>query len=465
MIAVQCFEGKSVLVFGLGGSGLATVEALIDGGANVLAFDDNKDSCKKAQEKGFNVQDFNQLNFEKFEALILAPGVPFTHPEPHWTVKKARDANIEIIGDVELFNRERLRRAPDCPFIAITGTNGKSTTTALISHILREAGFNVQMGGNIGQAVLTLEEFGEEFCKNQAYVIECSSFQIDLAPTLHPSIGVHLNLSPDHLERHGSFQHYADVKERLILGAERAVIGVDDTLSENIAEKVGAAGIDLKSVSVSRSCDIEVREGILHNEGQKVLDLIGARGLRGKHNHQNAAIAYGVCSYMGLSGALIEKGLKSFKGLAHRMEEVACYDGLLIINDSKATNSDAASRALASFDKIYWILGGLAKQGGIADLAPYFPKVMHAFLIGEAMDAFSKTVSEKIPFSYSQTLEVAVQQAIRKALDDKRAGLWPEDESVAVLLSPACASFDQFQNFEIRGDAFKKAVKAVLKNK
>jgi len=454
MIRVTSFAQKSVLVVGLGGSGLATAKALVEGGARVLAFDDNAARVESARDEGLESGDLRAVDFTGFDALILSPGIPFTHPEPHWSVKKARAAGVEVIGDIELFNRERLAHAPQSGFIAITGTNGKSTTTALISHILAQAGFDVQMGGNIGRAVLTLDALSAD----KVYVVECSSYQIDLAPGLKPSIGVHLNLSPDHLDRHGTFEHYADVKARLIFGATRAVVGVDDPLSAKIADDAVHTGGVVTRVSLRGEGDVRARGTEIFVGGEKVVDVAGIASLRGEHNLQNAAVAYAVCRAQGLCDADIQKGLSTFPGLAHRMEQVGHKAGVVFINDSKATNADAAARALASFDRIYWIAGGRAKEGGIGALNDFFPKIIHAFLVGEAQEQFAETLQGKVDFSMSGTIEQATKEAAKMALSTMH-----DNESVAVLLSPACASWDQFANFEARGEAFREAVRLALK--
>ncbi|MEP3629608.1 MAG: UDP-N-acetylmuramoyl-L-alanine--D-glutamate ligase [Hyphomicrobiales bacterium] len=454
MIPVTHMHGKSVLVLGLGGSGLATAEALKAGGAKVLAFDDNEAQVLKARAVGIDCEDLRDVDFDGFEALVLSPGIPLTHPEPHWSVKKAHAAGVSIIGDVELFNRERLAVAPNCPFIAITGTNGKSTTTALLSHMLSVAGYDVQMGGNIGRAVLTLDPLATDKC----YVVECSSYQIDLAPSLKPSIGVHLNISPDHIDRHGTVEHYADVKARLVVGADHAVVGVDDPLSIKIADQCDAKGVSLARVSLSGDAAVSARGSEIFNADTPVAKVAGITSLRGEHNLQNAAIAYAVCHKMGLDDGTIQKGLDSFGGLPHRLEQVAERDGVFFVNDSKATNADAAAKALASFDKIYWILGGLPKEGGIQSLNEFFPKIVHAFLIGEAAEAFGHTLTGIVPYSMSETLEVATRDAV--AMSAARSV--EANETVAVLLAPACASWDQFSSFEARGDAFKSSVKLEL---
>jgi UDP-N-acetylmuramoylalanine--D-glutamate ligase len=238
MTPVTCFSGRHAALFGLGGSGLATARALIAGGARVDAWDDNAAGREKAVAAGVDVIDLSDADWSRYDCLVLSPGVPLTHPAPHWTVEKAKAAGIEIIGDIELFCRERAKLAPNALFIAITGTNGKSTTTALIAHILREAGRDVQMGGNIGVPILALEPPSDA----RVHVIECSSFQIDLAPSLAPSIGVLLNLTPDHLDRHGTMENYAAIKERLVTKAGFAVVGIDDEFSEAIFRRLRDEG-------------------------------------------------------------------------------------------------------------------------------------------------------------------------------------------------------------------------------
>jgi UDP-N-acetylmuramoylalanine--D-glutamate ligase len=457
MIAVTTLKDKQVALFGLGGSGLATAQALVAGGARVTAWDDNPESVAKAVSEGIGTGDLRQADWSAFSAFILSPGVPLTHPKPHWTVDLAHAAGVEVIGDVELFVRERRAHAPDCAFIAITGTNGKSTTTALIAHILKTSGCDTQLGGNIGTAVLTLDP-----PKNgRFYVVECSSYQIDLAPTIDPSAGVLLNLTPDHLDRHGTMQHYADIKERLVAGSRVAVIGVDDSFSSLIADRVERSGT--KVVRISRRRQV-LADG-LYAEGSRIVqaragatslfaDLDGIQTLRGGHNAQNAAAAIAACLAVGVSQADIVKGLSSFPGLKHRMQPVGRKGQVVFVNDSKATNADAAAPALSSYERIYWIAGGVPKEGGITTLAPFFPKIAKAFLIGAAAPAFAATLGEAVPFEISGTLAQAVAHA---AADAARDTTGPS----AVMLSPACASFDQYKNFEVRGDAFVSHVAAI----
>ena len=467
MTPVTCFKGKRVALFGLGGSGLATARALMEGGAEVAAWDDNQASRVKAAGQGIPVVDLAATDWSGFHCLILAPGVPLTHPVPHWTVEKAQAAGVEIIGDIELFFRERASLAPAARVVCITGTNGKSTTTALIAHVLRAAGRDVQMGGNIGTAVLALESPAEE----RIHVIECSSYQIDLAPSIKPSVGIQMNLTPDHLDRHGTFEAYGAIKERLVAASDMAVIGVDDEASKQMARRRAASGRPVVKISGEQPLDAGVFAGITANAGTletrivQVLDgkprivanLAGIGSLRGSHNAQNAAAAFAACFALGLTAAEIAAGFRSYPGLAHRMEEIGRIGRVVFINDSKATNADSTEKALTSFRDIFWILGGKAKEGGIESLARYFPNIARAYLIGASSDLFAATFDDdgRVAYERSCTLDVAVAHATRDALAQGGSG------EIAVLLSPACASFDQFPNFEVRGEAFRALVKAL----
>ncbi|MFG1477212.1 UDP-N-acetylmuramoyl-L-alanine--D-glutamate ligase [Xanthobacter sp. V4C-4] len=459
MTPVTVFKDQTVALFGLGGSGLATAEALKAGGAHVIAYDDAEASRRTAGEAGILVQDLHDIDWAPVQALVLAPGVPLTHPAPHWSVELAQRAGVEVIGDIELFCRERHAIARRSPFIAITGTNGKSTTTALITHILRVAGRDVQMGGNIGTAILSLSppKIG------RVHVVECSSYQIDLAPSIDPSVAVMLNVTPDHLDRHGSIENYAAIKERLVSGVEgggSAVVGVDDDFSAAMADRAERAGKHVVRLSMRRPlADGIWRDGetLVVSEGGAErfrLNLGGIGSLRGVHNAQNAAAAYAAARAVGVAPEIIAVAMARFPGLAHRMEQVGSKGAVLFVNDSKATNADAAERALVSFEDIFWIAGGKPKAGGIAPLAPHFGRVAKAYLIGEAATAFAETLGEAVPHAIVGTLEAAVAAAARDAEASGRA-------HPVVLLSPACASFDQYPNFEVRGDAFCELVKGV----
>ncbi len=471
MIPVTTFAGKKVAVFGLGGSGLASASALLAGGADVIAFDDDAQSVANANAAGIPTADLHTVEWSRIAALVLAPGVPLTHPTPHWTVEPARKAGVEVIGDIELFCRERRQLAASSPFVAITGTNGKSTTTALVAHLMVSAGFDAQLGGNIGTAILSLEPPAD----GRVHIIECSSYQIDLAPSLDPSIGILINLSADHLDRHGTMANYVAVKERLVAGVQlhgAAIVGVDDEWCRAIAGRIEQAGKRVVRVSATRELSNgiyvaggrimraapppspsaragEAREGV-----SPVAELAGIGSLRGLHNAQNAACATAAALALGLEPAAIQAGLRSFPGLAHRMEEVGRRGAILFVNDSKATNAELAAQALACFTDIFWIAGGKPKTGGIESLRKFFPRIRKAYLIGEAADEFAATLAADVPHEITGTLDKALVAAAR----DAEASAAPEP---VVLLSPACASFDQYRNFEIRGAAFRDLVCAL----
>jgi len=456
---VTSFAGKTVAVFGLGGSGLASCHALKAGGAEVIAGDDGTERLAEAAKAGFVTADLRTVNWSRFAALILTPGAPLTHPTPHWSVLMAGRAGVEVIGDIELFCRERQRHAPDAPFVAITGTNGKSTTTALIAHLMRFAGYDTQMGGNIGTAILSLEPPR----KGRVHVIEMSSYQIDLTPSLDPSVGILINVSEDHIDRHGTLEHYAAVKERLVAGVQpqgTAIIGVDDVWCRASADRIEQAGKRVVRVSVKNPLPDGLfvdHETVWRASGgarSEIAKIGGIGSLRGLHNAQNAACASACALALGVSTDVLQKGLRSFPGLAHRMEQVGRRGNVLFVNDSKGTNADAAAHALSSFADIFWIAGGKPKAGGITSLAEYFPRIRKAYLIGEAAPEFAATLGKGVPHEISQTLDVAVTSAAR---DAEAAGL----SEAVVLLSPACASFDQYRNFEIRGAKFRDLVQAL----
>src|ERR1700761_6796300 len=420
MIPVTSFAGKTVAVFGLGGSGLASCHALKAGGAEVIAGDDGTERLAEAAKAGFVTADLRTVDWSRFAALILTPGAPLTHPAPHWSVLMARAAGVEVIGDVELFCRERQRHAPDAPFVAITGTNGKSTTTALIAHLMKVAGYDTQMGGNIGTAILSLEPPR----KGRVHVIEMSSYQIDLTPSLDPTVGVLINVREDHIDRHGTLTHYAAVKERLVAGVQSqgsAIVGVDDIWCRAAADRIEQAGKRVVRISVKNPLpdgvyvDHDVVWRAAGGARSEVAKIGGIGSLRGLHNAQNAACASAAALALGVSGDVLQKGLRSFPGLAHRMEQIGRKASVLFINDSKGTNADAAARALASFDDIFWIAGGKPKSGGIESLREFFPKIRKAYLIGEAASEFAKTLGGEVAHEIDGTLDKAVAAASRDA--------------------------------------------------
>lgn len=457
MIPATGFADRTVALFGLGKSGLSTAHALEAGGARVVAWDDSEARRAEAAAAGIAVDDLTKRSWADFAALVLSPGVPLTHPEPHPTVKLARAAGIEIVGDVELFHRAVTASGTGARIVAVTGTNGKSTTTALIGHMVKRCGADAQVGGNIGKPVLDLDPPKP----TTVYVIEVSSYQIDLSPSFAPDVAILLNITPDHVDRHGTVENYAAVKARLFArqsSDDTAIVGVDDAHSIDICTAVSAARNQrVVPVSVGKTVGhgVYVLGGLLYDgmgtQTRKAGDFRMLRTLAGAHNWQNAAAAYAAGRALGFPREKILAAFESFPGLAHRMEIVAEEDAVRYVNDSKATNADAVSKALATYDNVYWIAGGKPKEGGIESLSAFFPRVRRAYLIGAASDEFARTLDGKVDYVRSQTLDRAVDQAA----SDASAG---EGALRIVLLSPACASFDQFANFEERGEAFRKLV-------
>ncbi|MBS0277273.1 MAG: UDP-N-acetylmuramoyl-L-alanine--D-glutamate ligase [Proteobacteria bacterium] len=460
MIVSTTFAKTDVAVFGLARSGVASVKSLVEGGARVFAWDDKEVNRAAAKSEGAIIQPFPEWPWQKLKALVLSPGVPLTHPAPHPVVAAARDAGVAVIGDMELFAREIRPDAQvpgKAPIIAITGTNGKSTTTALIGHVLTQCGFCAEVGGNIGKSALDLAPAAPK----TIYVLEVSSYQIDLAPGLAPDVSVLTNITPDHIDRHGSLENYASVKARLLSQTAQAgklCIGVDDPQTSAIYTRLAASGgAEAVPVAVGKVLGrgVFVLDGMLYDAvGQRaaqVMDLSSAPNLPGAHNWQNAALAYAAVKSFVKDVRSIAGAIASFPGLAHRIEDVGRIGKVRFINDSKATNAEAAERALVCFPDIFWIAGGKPKEGGIDSLKPHFGRIRKAYLIGEAADDFAKTLGDT-PHEISGTLE----HAVASAFADARSADVP---SPVVLLSPACASFDQFKDFEARGDAFRDLVK------
>jgi UDP-N-acetylmuramoylalanine--D-glutamate ligase len=455
MIAVPGFKGRRVAVFGLGRSGLTAARALKAGGAQPILWDDGISSRMQAEAEGFAVEDLTTADWTQFAALVLSPGVPLTHPTPHWTVDKAKAAGVEIVGDVELFARAiaALPEGERPKVVAITGTNGKSTTTALIGWILKQAGETAYVGGNIGIGVLALPAPTPD----AVYVVEVSSYQLDLTGSFAPDVAILTNVTPDHLDRHGNMEGYVAAKARIFDHASGAVITLDDEWSARIAASLPQSVGHVVRVTGADSAKPAAEVGaamIVHDAGV-VRSAIGAfnlaesQALVGRHNAQNAAVAYAAVRMLGVGAAETVQGLLSFPGLAHRMEPVGRLGKVSFVNDSKATNADAARQALASYERSFWIAGGRAKAGGIDDLDDLFPRVQEAFLIGEAAGPFAAALGET-PHRISGDMATAVGQAYHAAAATGR-------EEV-VLLSPAAASFDQFPDFEARGEAFRAAV-------
>ena len=456
MIPVRAFEGRDVAVYGLARSGVAAARALMAGGARVAAWDDNETARKAASDAGVPIVDLNKRDWQTLAALVLSPGIPFRFPEPHRLVKMAQMVGVPVIGDMELF----ARAVADLPaterpkIVGVTGTNGKSTTTALIGHILKQAGKDVRVGGNIGVGVLDLERLHA----GAVYVLELSSYQLDLVETLHCDVAVMLNISPDHLARHGGMDGYVAAKRRIFRNQtshDWAVIGVDDLRSQIMCTQLSAEGAR-RVVPVSAEyglgrgvCVLDGRlcDSILGRSSDPQ-DIRGARALPGRHNAQNAAAAYAACRALGLDPREIVSHLLTFPGLPHRLETVGSIDGVRFVNDSKATNAQAAEQALRAFPNAWWIVGGRPKEEGIDDLAPYFPQVRRAYLIGESTEDFARALAGKVDAVKCRTLDVAIEAAFA---DARASG----ETAPVVLFSPACASFDQFRDFEQRGEAFR----------
>lgn len=464
MIPVQGVEGQTIAVLGLGRSGKATAAALAAGGATVVAWDDGVDTREAAAADGLTIADLTRDDaWTGVAALITSPGIPHLYPRPHPVIAKAYAMGIPVDNDIGLFFRsyatedwEGFDRAPRV--IAVTGSNGKSTTTALIHHILSEAGRPTQMGGNIGTGVLSLEPAID----GEVVVLELSSYQTDLARALTPDVAVFTNLSPDHLDRHGGLGGYFAAKRRLFAegGPDRAVIGVDEIEGLYLANQLSMGPADDRVIRISAGQKLDggawsvfARKGHLaeYRKGRQAasIDLRAVQGLPGAHNHQNACAAYAACRAVGLAPRDIEAAFHSFAGLPHRSQTVAEIGGVRYVNDSKATNVDAAAKALQAFDRIRWIAGGLGKEGGIAALAPHLGRVTKAYLIGHSARDFALEIGQT-PYEIVETMEAAVARAASEAQPGE-----------TVLLAPAAASFDQYPNFEKRGEHFTELVKAV----
>lgn len=451
-------NNKPVAVLGLGLSGMASVRALRAAGIAVTAWDDHEPHRDAASTLDAQIENLSVADLSGFAHLVLAPGIPLHFPEPHPAVIRAREAGIEVIGDVEILHRA----AHGIKTIGITGTNGKSTTTALVGHILNRCGVDAVICGNIGRAVLDIDLPRKE---SAVIVLELSSYQLDLCTTFAPDIAVHTNLTPDHIDRHGDLAGYINAKMRIFNGAGEAVIGVDDAPSLQMMERVESAQTRrVHPVSSGKvlTHGIYVHNGMLfdamHGAAAEIGDVHAIKTLMGVHNHQNIAAAYAVARLLGLAPQVIVKALESYPGLPHRMFIVRHINGVGYIDDSKATNADAAGKALACHKNIYWIVGGRAKEGGLDGLEHLMDRIAQAFVIGEAADDFCKWLDNHgVTYTRSETLDRAVADAHHQAQSNR--GL-PGGDGV-VLLSPACASFDQFKSFEHRGQVFAQLVNAL----
>ncbi len=464
MIPVRGYEGRKVAVLGLGRSGLTAARALAAGGAEVLVWDDSPESRDRAEAEGLTLQDLTRAGgFDGVAALIVSPGIPHLYPRPNPVIARAYAAGVPVDNDIGLFFRsfatEGFDQFDQPPrVIAVTGSNGKSTTTALIHHILSEAGRPTQMAGNIGRGVLDLDPPGEA----EVVVLELSSYQTELARALTPDIAVFTNLTPDHLDRHGGMGGYFAAKRRLFAegGPDRAVIGVDEDEGRFLANQLAQAPEDDRVIRVSSGQKLDgpgwavfARKGFLAEwrKGRQVasIDLRGVRGLPGAHNHQNACAAYSATRALGLAPRVIEAAFGSFAGLPHRSQIVGERAGVVFVNDSKATNVDSAAKALQAFPRIRWIAGGLGKDGGIAALAQHLGSVVKAYLIGHSAREFALQMGDT-PHEICETMARAVSRAAEEA-----------EPGEVVLLAPAAASFDQYADFEKRGEDFTALVAAL----
>ncbi len=462
MIPVRGYEGRRVAVLGLGRSGLAAARALQAGGAEPLVWDDSAEGRARAEAEGFALHDPSRAGgFDEVAALIVSPGIPHLYPAPNPVIAAAWEAGVPVDNDIGLFFRsfaaegfDRFDMAPRV--IAVTGSNGKSTTAALIHHILQEAGKPSQLAGNIGRGVLDLDPARD----GEVIVLELSSYQTDLARALTPDIAVFTNLTPDHLDRHGGMGGYFAAKRRLFAegGPDRAVVGVDEPEGRYLANQIATAPEDDRLIRVSSARKLDgpgwsvfARKGHLaeYRKGRQVgsIDLRGIKGLPGAHNHQNACAAYAATRCLGFSPKLIEQAFNSFQGLPHRSQLVAERDGVAFVNDSKATNADSAAQALKAFARVRWIAGGLGKEGGIAGLD--LSTVVKAYLIGHSARDFALQLGS-VPGEICDTMERAVARAAEEA-----------EPGDTVLLAPAAASFDQYPDFEKRGEDFSARVRAL----
>ena len=443
------FSGWRFAVVGLGKNGLPVALALRGMGADVVAWDDKAAAREAAAAAGVVVADPDMAGLE---ALVLSPGIPHGLPAPHPIAARALAAGVPIRSDADLLFRAVRAAGSAARFAGITGTNGKSTTTALLAHIVAVAGRPAAAGGNLGTAALALPLLPGD----GVYVLEMSSYMLERIAALRFDAAVMLNLSPDHLDRHGDMAGYARVKREIFArqtGADTAVVGIDDALSREMAESLGSGPARLVTISGEGPAGVWPDGTLLRDAAGPIADLATAKALPGSHNAQNAAAAAALALALGISRADIAAGIASYPGLAHRQELVARAGGVAFVNDSKATNADSAARALGCYDRLVWIAGGMAKAGGIESLAPFFPRIALALLIGRDSAVLAATLAAHgVPYREVGTLEAAVAEGWQAA----QGGLAP-----VVLLSPACASWDQFTGFDQRGDRFRALAQAI----
>jgi UDP-N-acetylmuramoylalanine--D-glutamate ligase len=453
MLALTSYDQKIAAVLGLSRTGLSACRAVVAGGGRIWAWDDNAERRAAASAQGFSIVNLDICNWDRVESLVVSPGIPLRRPRPHRLVRHAKAAGVPVIGDMELLATSQ----PERRIVGITGTNGKSTTSALIAHVLQHAEIGTQLGGNIGLPVLDLLPKPVE----DIYVLELSSYQLDLTERLKCAVAVILNISPDHLDRHGGMAGYVRAKKRILRnqeGEDWAVIGIDDTDGQKIFAQLRSAD-DRRVVPISAGSEaksgVYVIDGLLIDDlddnAVEVGDIRPVAHLQGVHNWQNAAAAYAVARAHDVQPKQALEGMASFPGLAHRMELVDEIDGIGFVNDSKATNPEAAARALACYRPVYWIAGGQPKQDDLDAVLPHLDRVQRAYLIGEAAPRFRELLGERVDTVMAETLDAAFAAATS---DARSTGL----DGATVLLAPACASFDQFESFEARGDAFRLLV-------
>jgi UDP-N-acetylmuramoylalanine--D-glutamate ligase len=437
----KSLENKKVGIFGLGVSGAITATTLIKAGVDVIIWDENHKSRESISSKIDPALfcDIGGKRWLEVDTLILSPGIPLNHPALQKIVMLSKQSHREIICDIELFVREKAKQAI---FIGITGTNGKSTTTALMNHILESCGKTSEVGGNIGKPIMGLWDSNAEY-----YCVELSSYQLDLIKASRFNVAILLNVTPDHIERHGSFEQYTETKERIFLNqhpGDIKIIGVDNKNSNAIYNKM-VATLE-RAIAISSSQILQrgvcVLDGMIYASGKKY-QLGELEYLRGEHNAENIAACFACAISVGLKAEEVIEAIKTFRGLPHRMQYLGEIAGVKYINDSKATNAEAAVKSLASFNNIHWIVGGRAKGDDLSTISPFTSKIKRAYLIGESIGLFRDLLNGKVDMSESGFLKVAFKEAVGNAV--------PGD---VILLSPACSSYDQWKNFEQRGEAF-----------
>ena len=440
------FAGKRFYVVGLGKNGLPAARALTAMGAEVFAWDDNEGA--RASAEGVALRDPTAGDFT-YDATVLSPGIPHLLPKPHAVAERARAAGVLILSDVELLFQAVRKAGSRARFAGITGTNGKSTTTALLAHVLAGAGMTVAAGANLGPAALSLPLLPD----TGIYVLEMSSYMLERLDSVRFDAAVMLNLSADHIDRHGDMAGYA-VAKRAVFDRQTtddlAVIGLDDAESREMAAWLREQPARVVTVSGESQADVWCDRGTLCDADGPIVNLATARALPGAHNAQNAAAAAAVALFLGAPRVAVAEGILSYPGLPHRQQRVGSVSGVAFINDSKATNADSTARALVCHERVVWIAGGMQKEGGITPLTEYFPRIAHALLIGRDAPDFAATLAaHDVPYEIVETLERAVPAALDAA---------HRTNSPVVLLSPAGASWDQFTGFEQRGDRFAELV-------